>query len=207
MGHGAPMTDVLDLPDGYYDLPKGKIVAVVTYLDMTEKPPARPVPDQPDLTLVRHEAPQADWYRNLFRTVGEDWLWFSRLHLSDADLSAMITDPKVEVYSVRKGDQDLGLLELNFRDPNVAELGYFGIHSSLIGNGTGRWLMSQAIDIAFAKPIERFFLHTCTLDSPQALAFYERSGFLPYKRAIEVLTDPRTNGMLPNTAAPHIPLL
>ncbi len=117
------MTDVLDLTDGYYDLPKGKIVAVVTYLDMTEKPPARPVPDQPDLTLVRHEAPQVDWYRNLFRTVGEDWLWFSRLHLSDDDLSAMITDPKIEVYSVRKGDQDLGLLELNFCDPNVAELG------------------------------------------------------------------------------------
>jgi hypothetical protein len=34
-----------------------------------------------------------------------------------------------------------------------------------------------------------------------------RSGFTPYRRAIEVADDPRLFGFLPREAAPHIPLL
>ena len=57
------------------------------------------------------------------------------------------------------------------------------------------------------SPIERFWVHTCTLDSPQALGFYIRSGFAPVERQIEVFDDPRLTGVLPETAAPHIPVL
>lgn len=201
------MMDMIDLPDGYYALPEGRLLTVVTYLEMTARPPERAVPDQPDLTLVRHVAPDLAWYRDLFRKVGTDWLWFSRLLLSDDQLRAAITNPAAHIYSVRKGGEDLGLLELDFTDPKSVELSYFGLDARLIGKGTGRWLMSQAIDLAFAAPIDRFFVHTCTFDSPDALPFYQRSGFAPYQRAVEVITDPRTTGALPATAAPHIPLL
>jgi GNAT superfamily N-acetyltransferase len=76
-----------------------------------------------------------------------------------------------------------------------------------IGKGAGRLLMNEAIRRAFARPAQRFFVHTCTLDSPGALTFYMRSGFTPYRRAIEVADDPRLHGFLPREAAPHIPLL
>ncbi|MBW6417694.1 GNAT family N-acetyltransferase [Celeribacter sp. PS-C1] len=193
------------LEDGIHELPSGKLAAIVTYLEMFARPEPRPAPEQPGLELVRHEAPDHEWYRALYRRVGEDWLWFSRMYMADEALAAILTHPDVEVYSVRKDGTDLGLLELDFRDPDNTELAFFGLDDSLIGGGTGRWLMEHALDKAFSRPIKRFFVHTCTLDSPQAVGFYIRSGFTPYGRAIEVMDDPRMNGPLAETAAPQIP--
>ncbi|MBV8196845.1 MAG: GNAT family N-acetyltransferase, partial [Candidatus Eremiobacteraeota bacterium] len=56
-------------------------------------------------------------------------------------------------------------------------------------------------------PIERFWLHTCNLDHPNALAFYKRSGFVPFKREIEVYDDPRIIGIVPKDTAPQVPIL
>jgi ribosomal protein S18 acetylase RimI-like enzyme len=50
-------------------------------------------------------------------------------------------------------------------------------------------------------------VHSCTLDSPQALGFYRRAGFVPYAREVEIFADPRIAGVLPRDAAPHVPLL
>jgi hypothetical protein len=50
-------------------------------------------------------------------------------------------------------------------------------------------------------------VHTCTLDSPDALPFYIRSGFVPFARQVEVYADPRVAGVLPREAAPQVPLL
>ena len=64
--------------DGYHELPPGKIAAVTTYLEMTEPPPPRFVPDTPGLTLRRVERADLGWYRDLYRRVtrqkGEDAL-------------------------------------------------------------------------------------------------------------------------------------
>jgi hypothetical protein len=50
------------------------------------------------------------------------------------------------------------------------------------------------------------WVHTCHFDDPRALAFYQRSGFRPYKCAIEVGDDPRLNGTMRRDAAPHVPV-
>jgi hypothetical protein len=51
------------------------------------------------------------------------------------------------------------------------------------------------------------FYNTVVLDHPRALAFYQRAGFVPYKRAIEISRDPRLTGEVPPTAAPQIPMI
>jgi hypothetical protein len=51
------------------------------------------------------------------------------------------------------------------------------------------------------------WVHTCTLDGPNALAFYQRSGFTAYQRQLETFPDPRLNGLIPRDAAPHIPII
>ena len=58
------------LPDGYSDVPAGKIAAVVTHLEMTARPAPRPDPAGA-WTLRRVDAPALDWYRDLYRRVGE----------------------------------------------------------------------------------------------------------------------------------------
>ncbi len=55
-----------------------------------------------------------------------------------------------------------------------------------VGSGAGRWMMNRAIERAWSQPIRRFWVHTCTLDHPAAVAFYIRSGFVPFRRRIEI---------------------
>lgn len=193
--------------NGYYDLPPGKIAAVTTWLEMTAPPPPRPRPERADLHLRHVERPDLTWYRDLYRRVGREWLWFSRLTMPDEALRAILWDPGVEVHALQHAGRDQGLLELDrCRLPDI-ELAFFGLVPELVGQGAGRWLMAQALDLAWRHRPRRFWVHTCTLDHPAALDFYLRSGFRPYKRAVEVADDPRLLGHLPRSAAPHIPLI
>jgi len=194
------------LPDGYSDVAPGKIAAVVTHLQMMQPPPPRPAPDGP-WGLRRVEHPRLDWYRDLFRRVGEEWLWFSRLHMGDERLAAIIHAPAVEVYSLVHDGRDEGLLELDFRNPGECELGYFGVTGGLIGSGAARFLMNHALQIAWSRPIRRFWVHTCTFDHPSAVAFYQRSGFAPFRRQIEIADDPRLAGTHPRDAGRHVPVI
>ena len=194
------------LPDGYSDGPPGKIAAVVTHLEMIARPAPRPDPASA-WTLRRVETPPLDWFRDLYRRVGEEWLWFSRLQMSDADLAAIIQAPLVEVYALEHEGRDEGLLELDFRDAGQCELGFFGVTAKLIGSGAGSWLMNRALELAWSRPVGRVWVHTCTFDHPSALAFYQRSGFRPFRRQIEVADDPRLDGTAPRDVARHVPVI
>jgi GNAT superfamily N-acetyltransferase len=199
------------LADGYSEVPAGKLAAVVTCLEMMAPPPRGRDPEQPGIALEHMKAPDVAWYRDLYGRIGTEWLWASRLELADDALKAIIHDPAIEVHAVTKDGRAEGLLELDFREEGICELTFFGLTPVVIGNGTGRWLMNRAISRAWSghqgKPINRFWVHTCNLDHPQALGFYIRSGFTPFKRMVEVFDDPRLNGVLPPDAASHVPVL
>jgi GNAT superfamily N-acetyltransferase len=191
----------------FWDVPVGKIAAVVTHLQMFERPVPRKIPSI-TAELVAHERPDLDWYRDLFTRVGgQDWMWFSRLGMDDADLSAILHRDDVQLYSVRVDGHDEGMLELDFRVSGECELGYFGLTPAMVGMGAGRWLMEHALDKAWGSNISRFHVHTCTLDSPQALPFYVRSGFTAYHRQVEIADDPRKTGLLPRDSAPQEPII
>lgn len=185
----------------------GMVAAIVTHLEMRDKPRPAPIPPA-SLRLARWKAAKPDIYRALFRRVGEPWLWFSRLVMSDESLTAIIHDPAVEVYAVTDPRGiEVGLLELDFRKMPDCEIGFFGLVPQLNGKGMGRWLMAQAKSLAWRKGVERVWVHTCTLDSPAALGFYIKSGFVAVAREIETFADPRIAGILPRDCAPHVPLL
>ena len=198
----------MTLSDGFHDVPPGQLAAVVTHLEMRERPPARPGPAPEGVRLRHVPAPDPDWYLALFRRVGgADWLWFSRLAMPRDALTGILSDPGVQVHAVHHEGADKGLLELDFRQPGECELAFFGLAPELIGGGVGRWLMNHAIALAWTQRILRFHVHTCTMDSPQALPFYIRSGFTPLRREVEIADDPRVTGLLPETAAPHVPII
>jgi GNAT superfamily N-acetyltransferase len=193
--------------NGYYDLPPGKIAAVVTYLEMTAPPERAPAPEPPGLSLRRVERPDLAWYRDLYRRIGTDWLWFSRLVMPDDEVRATIGDPLVEVYGLAVDGRDQGLLELDRRAPPDIELAYFGLAPDIVGQGVGRWLIARAIDLAFAHRPRRFWVHTCSLDHPAALGFYQKAGFWPCRRAVEIADDPRLTGLAPRDSAAWLPLI
>jgi GNAT superfamily N-acetyltransferase len=183
------------------------VAAIVTTLELRQKPPLRPLPAS-RLRLVRWEMPTPERYRALFRRVGAPWLWFSRLVIDEAALLAIIHDPAVAVYAaVDPAGIEVGMVELDFRKAGACEISYFALIPELAGQGLGRWLMAETLARAWTKGIERVWLHTCTLDHPSALNFYRAQGFTAIGRTIETFPDPRLTGHLPPETAPQIPLL
>jgi GNAT superfamily N-acetyltransferase len=193
--------------DGYTDLPPGKFANVVTYLEMRALPPSRPSTLRPELGLIRLKGVDVDRYLAIYRVLGERWLWWSRLEAPPETIAALLDSPDVEAYALTCRGEAAGLLELDFQDSEGAELKFFGVYEPMIGTGAATWLMDRAIEQAWRRLPRRFFVHTCTFDHPRAVDFYRRSGFVPYKFAIEVDDDPRLTGALPRTAGAHVPVI
>lgn len=194
--------------DAATDLPDDLIAAVVTFLERRDPPdPAIGGAAPAGVGLERLGGSAAERYLSVYRAIGERWLWFSRLAMPRTALSALLDDPAVEAFVVTRAGADIGLLELDGRAQDETELAFFGLIEREIGGGVGRWMMQEALGRAFARPIRRLFVHTCTLDHPGALDFYRRSGFRPYRRAVEIARDPRRTGALSCEAGPHAPML
>jgi GNAT superfamily N-acetyltransferase len=198
---------ILDLANDYYELPKGKLANIATFMEMKALPQRKLASFTPELALVPIGNMPLQDYRNLFKSVGQDLLWFSRLLMPDAELQSKLLNPAIRSFTFTQNAKPVGILELNDEKHDACELAFFGLVPSAIGAGLGRALMDEAIRRAFQKPIARLWLHTCTLDHPLAMNFYIRSGFTPYARYLEIHDDPRLQGKLPLSAAPQVPVL
>jgi GNAT superfamily N-acetyltransferase len=198
----------MTLKDEFTLVPPGQIAAVVTHLEMHAKPALRREPGKPgEYALRRMNRPVLSEYREIYRRVGEQWLWFSRLAMDDEALTAIVHDPAVEVHILRHRGRDEGILEVDFRKFPEVEISFLGVTGQLLGKGAGRYLMNRALEIAWARAPKRVTIHTCTLDHPRALEFYLKTGFTPYSRSIAVADDPRLHNVLPRQSAPQIPII
>ncbi|HEV2747676.1 MAG TPA: GNAT family N-acetyltransferase [Allosphingosinicella sp.] len=184
-------------------LPPGHVGAVVTYLEMTDRPKLRPLPSSPLRLKPWPEITPAQ-YRRLFARIGARWLWFSRLAMDDEALAAKIG----EVHAILdRAGTEIGMIELDFGEPGQCLIAFLGLVPELAGKGHGGWLFAQTLALAWRRDIGRVHVHTCTLDHPAALPAYLKAGFTAYQRAFESFPDPRLAGLLPAEAAPQVPLL
>jgi len=185
------------LAGGIHPLADGWLATTVTWLDLPVPRDAPDLPALPGLLRKRFGALGLDGYRALFRRVGTDWLWTSRLEMDDAALARILTAPGREIWTIDRDGVPEALLELDFAGPAA----------TLQGQGMGRVLIGHAVARAHARSVGRLWLHTCTHDDPKAMGFYRRMGFVPRRRSIEVMLDPRLTGLLPPDAAPHVPMI
>ena len=184
------------------DIAPGHVGTVVTFLEMTERPKPRPVPEAP-LQLVRWREVDAGKYRLLFERVGSNWLWYSRLAMDDAALLAEVAEVHAVVDRRRI---EVGMLELDFRREGECLIRFLGLVPELAGRGLGKWLFAQALTLAWRHGVTRVHVNTCSLDHQAARPSYLKAGFRPYRRAFESFPDPRLAGLLPREAAPQIPI-
>ncbi len=184
------------------------IALIFTYMEMTERPVlAAEQPDYP-LRLERLERPSRADYLALFRLVGEPWLWCERLLETEAGLDAILKDPSHQVYAVRdERDAPVGMLDLEFGRPGEAKIAYLGLLPDLTGQGHGRWLIGEALRLAWRPDVDSLHLVTNSIDHPAAIRSYLRAGFRPFARAIGTRKDPRLEGLYPLSAAPHVPII
>lgn len=178
-------------------VPEGKLELVVTFLEMTRRP-TRAHASHPTgkLTLLRAENPTASFYRYLYNTVGEQWLWYERRKMDDEALGAIIRDSKVRVYVLYVGGVPAGYAELDRRVEGEVELAYFGLMPEFIGRGYGHYFLDWSVDKAWSAEPKRVWVHTCNLDHPKAIAVYQQSGFVPYQQETKFVDDPRLDGTM-----------
>jgi GNAT superfamily N-acetyltransferase len=160
-----------------------RIPMTVTFLEMKQRPSGQ-APPQPrgKIAILRAEKPSVHFYRYLYDTVGKDYVWVDRKKLDDEALANILDAPTLELYVLYAEGAPAGIAELDFADPKVAHLAYFGLMPEAIGRGLGSYFLYQSCAICWARPITNLVVNTCTLDHPRALPMYQRVGFVPYAR-------------------------
>ena len=157
--------------------------ATRTYLQLTTPDQFRPgFGHFPAVSLERLPKLDLAAYRECYRTVGGPYHWRDRWDWTDEQIRAHLADPGVTVYTARREGALSGYYELRqVTDDDSVEVAYFGIVAAEFGRGFGKHLLSCAVRDAWALGPARVWLHTCTLDHPNALPNYVARGFVPYK--------------------------
>ncbi len=167
---------------------RGKIPTMVTYLEMVSAP-AGSLADTPapsGCAVNRVQNPDIAWYRRIYSRVGEGYVWTARILMPDEELTALLSDPLVEVHLLKAACEEAGYVELDCRKTPDVEIAYFGIIPEWRGRGLGKFLLDWAIRYVWReKDPARLWLHTDDLDHAAALPLYESLGFRVFKRQRE----------------------
>ena len=160
-----------------------RVPMTVTFLEMNAKPSALP-PPQPRgrCALLRCEKPPAHFYRYLYDTIGADYYWVDRKNLSPKALKKVIHNPLNQLFVLYVEGNPAGMAELDMRKAGTANIAYFGLIPEAIGKRIGYFFLYHSCMNAWAQPIQRLTINTCTLDHPRALPLYQRLGFNAYNR-------------------------
>lgn len=184
-----------------------KLSTVITYLEMRERPtrPPAPAPSGRRLALIRADKPTVAFSRFLYNAAGWPWWWYERRQKTDAEIAAIVQDPKYETYVLYAAGTPAGYFEIDRRQPAIVELAYFGLMPEFTGQRLGPYLMDQAIEAAWTGPPvpQRVWVNTCDMDHPKALSMYQRAGFVAYDRRVREFDDPRPLGLVPQGPQPN----
>jgi GNAT superfamily N-acetyltransferase len=153
-------------------------LVTTTYLEMASRDDLRPArPGAIPFQLVRVEIPCPELNRFLYTAVGPRWWWYSRLSWDYARWLAYLDRPDLETWVAYVSGTPAGYYELERQHAAAVEIVYFGLLPRFIGKGLGGALLTAAITRAWDMGAARIWVHTCTLDHPQALPNYQARGF------------------------------
>ena len=178
-----------------------KLDVVVSFLEM-QTPPDRPAAIIPPgkVAIVRAETPTLSFYRYLYNTVGEPWMWWERRMMTDEDLAPILEAPETHIYVLYVAGVPAGFAELDLSkhaQSGEIDLHYMGLIPDFIGKGYGKYLLNWAVDTAWSLKPSRLTVNTCTLDHPSALGAYQKAGFVVYDQRTDIVDDPRDVGLIP----------
>jgi len=131
------------------------------------------------------EKKERDWRfnRDCYLEVGEKWAWTDKRTWSNQQWQEYGLAPELRTFAAYDGDLLAGYYELRHDEEDGVEIAYFGLLPEFIGRGFGGALLTHAIEEAWrSRPsLSRVWVHTCTLDHPQALANYQARGMVIVK--------------------------
>jgi GNAT superfamily N-acetyltransferase len=160
------------------------------FLEMTDpgRLPAAPEPD-PELEIRRAELPSPELSRMLYAGVGADWYWTDRLGWTWQRWLQWLDRPELETWVAYLRGTPAGFFELEDQGDAV-EIASFGLLPAFIGRGIGKRLLDFAIRRAWELEPRRVWVHTCSLDGPNALRTYQGRGLEIYDERVDEVALP-----------------
>ena len=133
--------------------------------------------------LVKKIKPDFQLNKFFYKQVGKKHRWIDRLSWSDEKWINYISNQNLETYVISEHEDLAGFFELLYNpELKETEISYFGLLEEYIGKGIGGFALSEAIKKSFEKNIKRVWLHTCTLDHPNALKNYIARGMKVFRK-------------------------
>ena len=164
------------------------LISVTTYyLEMHDPRDLRPRRSpRSDLALTRIDPPLPELNRFFYTAVGGAWYWTDRLPWTYRQWLTYLDRPELQTWMLTAAGVPAGYFELEAQHGQNVEIVYFGLLPAFVGKSLGSHLLTCAIECGFALNAKRVWVHTCTLDHPQALANYQARGLRLYKHETEV---------------------
>jgi hypothetical protein len=166
----------------------------VTYLEMTGPEELNPAAAVSTVTLEEAER-GSPLIRDLVERVGRPHRWRSA-SWSDPQWTEFHADPCVRGWLVvqreRAGLRYAGITVYELHPGAEIEIRNFGLVHGLVGRGIGGHALTLALRTAWGllPHVRRVWLHTSSLDHPNALPNYRKRGLRPYRTEIRERADP-----------------
>ena len=135
-----------------------------------------------NLEVYLEKKPTPDLCKFFYKEVGKDFFWKDRLRWSDQEWLSYINNEFFKLYILKYNNKLAGYYELLYNLKTFSmEIPYFGIFKEFYGKGIGGYLLTDAILNSFNHKVDKVWVHTCTLDHPNALKNYLARGMKVFK--------------------------
>ena len=153
----------------------------VYFLEMRSPAALKPKTKVEALSVCECKIKQFEFNRFLYQLVGKQWEWTERLTWTEAQWQDYVNQDELRTWVAYQSGAIAGYYELVQEKTNT-QIAYFGLAPQFIGQGLGGYLLSRAIQSAWDwQNTQRVWVHTCSLDHPNALQNYEARGLSIYK--------------------------
>ena len=117
-----------------------------------------------------------------YKNVGKKHQWVDRLIWTETQWIDYVSSKNVKTYIFKNKENLAGFFELILHiEKKEIEISYFGLLGEFQNKKLGSYLLSEAIKKSFLNDINRVWLHTCSLDHPNALNNYIARGMKIFK--------------------------
>ena len=121
----------------------------------------------------------------LYKQIGKKYFWKDRLNWSDQTWLEYVSNQNLYTYILKENEEIVGYFELIIHTSKVeAEIAYFGILEDYFNKGCGGYMLTKAIEKSFEIGAKRVWVHTCSLDHPNAIKNYISRGMKIFKTEV-----------------------
>ena len=120
-----------------------------------------------------------------YKQIGKKYQWIDRLTWKNSDWIKYVSNKKLKTFILKKKEDLVGYFELILNvEIYESEIAYLGILEQYFNKGCGGYLLSEAIKKSFELGTKRVWVHTCSLDHPNAIENYKSRGMRVFKTEV-----------------------